>query len=80
MFFGNVNDGKLLFSTAFTQGVFHNFAVTLDFDQKLVNTSTCCAVPSCLTLLSIPDTLHTLTLITVLHKSSTLLALMPWQM
>lgn len=39
MFFGNVNDGKLLFSTAFTQGIFHNFAVTLDFNQKLVGLS-----------------------------------------
>ncbi|KAK3356567.1 hypothetical protein B0T25DRAFT_497215 [Lasiosphaeria hispida] len=31
--FGNLNDGQLLFSTAFTAGVFHNFALTLDFDQ-----------------------------------------------
>lgn len=34
MFFGNVNDGNLLFSTAFTEDVFHNFGVTLDFDEK----------------------------------------------
>ncbi|KAJ4393523.1 hypothetical protein N0V93_002735 [Gnomoniopsis smithogilvyi] len=34
MFFGNVNDGNLLFSTAFTEDVFHNFGVTLDFDQN----------------------------------------------
>lgn len=34
MFFGNVNDGKLLFSAPFTDDVFHNFAVTLDFDNK----------------------------------------------
>lgn len=34
MFFGNVNDGNLLFSTAFTENVFHNFGVTLDFDKK----------------------------------------------
>ncbi|KAK0621826.1 hypothetical protein B0T17DRAFT_493998 [Bombardia bombarda] len=32
--FGNVNDGggKVLFSTPFAAGAFHNFAVTLDFD------------------------------------------------
>ena len=30
--FGNVNDPQLLFSTPFKAGVFHNFAVTLDFD------------------------------------------------
>lgn len=34
MFFGNVNDGNLLFSTPFTEDVFHNFGVTLDFDKK----------------------------------------------
>ncbi|KAK4213780.1 hypothetical protein QBC37DRAFT_400305 [Rhypophila decipiens] len=32
--FGNVNDGQLLFSTAFTPGVFHNFALLLDFDAS----------------------------------------------
>lgn len=31
--FGNVNDGTVLFNTPFTPGVFHNFAVTLDFDK-----------------------------------------------
>lgn len=31
--FGNLNQGQLLFSTAFQAGVFHNFALTLDFDQ-----------------------------------------------
>ncbi|KAH6649442.1 hypothetical protein F5144DRAFT_588157 [Chaetomium tenue] len=31
--FGNVNQGDVLFSTPFTAGVFHNFALTLDFDQ-----------------------------------------------
>jgi hypothetical protein len=33
--FGNVNDNppKVLFSTPFTQGVFHNFALVLDFNQ-----------------------------------------------
>ncbi|KAK4243452.1 hypothetical protein C7999DRAFT_44743 [Corynascus novoguineensis] len=31
--FGNVNRGELLFSTPFAAGVFHNFAVTLDFNQ-----------------------------------------------
>jgi hypothetical protein len=30
--FGNSNDNLLLFSTPFTAGVFHNFALTLDFD------------------------------------------------
>lgn len=34
--FGNVNDGQLLFSTPFTDDVFHNFAVTLDFNAKYV--------------------------------------------
>jgi len=34
--FGNVNDGELLFSTPFTAGVFHNFALTLDFDALYV--------------------------------------------
>lgn len=32
--FGNVNDGKLLFNTTFQSGVFHNFALKLDFAQK----------------------------------------------
>ncbi|KAK1765884.1 hypothetical protein QBC33DRAFT_542795 [Phialemonium atrogriseum] len=31
--FGNVNSPQLLFSTPFTPGVFHNFAVTLDFNK-----------------------------------------------
>lgn len=33
--FGNVNENppKVLFSTPFTAGTFHNFAVTLDFDK-----------------------------------------------
>jgi hypothetical protein len=33
--FGNVNDNppKVLFSTPFAEGVFHNFAVTLDFNK-----------------------------------------------
>jgi hypothetical protein len=35
--FGNVNDGNLLFSTPFTEGVFHNFALTLDFDALYVS-------------------------------------------
>ncbi|KAK3991101.1 hypothetical protein QBC44DRAFT_341429 [Cladorrhinum sp. PSN332] len=30
--FGNVNQNQLLFSVPFTPGIFHNFAVTLDFD------------------------------------------------
>jgi glycosyl hydrolase family 131 len=30
--FGNVNDGNLLFSVPFRAGVFHNFAVLLDFN------------------------------------------------
>ncbi|KAK0620718.1 hypothetical protein B0T14DRAFT_457865 [Immersiella caudata] len=30
--FGNSNDNLLLFSAPFTPGVFHNFALTLDFD------------------------------------------------
>jgi hypothetical protein len=30
--FGNSNDNFLLFSAPFTPGVFHNFALTLDFD------------------------------------------------
>jgi len=30
--FGNVNAARLLFSAPFTAGVFHNFALTLDFD------------------------------------------------
>lgn len=33
-FFGNVNDGNLLFATPFTDGVFHNFAITMDFNKK----------------------------------------------
>ncbi|AEO64872.1 uncharacterized protein THITE_2142658 [Thermothielavioides terrestris NRRL 8126] len=32
--FGNVNQGQLLFSTPFVDGVFHNFALKLDFDQS----------------------------------------------
>jgi hypothetical protein len=31
--FGNLNQGQLLFSTPFTPNIFHNFALTLDFDQ-----------------------------------------------
>ncbi|KAK1757127.1 hypothetical protein QBC47DRAFT_342170 [Echria macrotheca] len=31
--FGNVNQGQVLFSTAFQDGVFHNFALTLDFEK-----------------------------------------------
>jgi hypothetical protein len=31
--FGNLNEGQLLFSTPFTPNIFHNFALTLDFDQ-----------------------------------------------
>ncbi|KAK4040411.1 hypothetical protein C8A01DRAFT_15698 [Parachaetomium inaequale] len=31
--FGNVNEGQLLFSAPFTPDIFHNFALTLDFDQ-----------------------------------------------
>lgn len=31
--FGNVNSPQLLFSTPFAPGVFHNFAVTLDFNK-----------------------------------------------
>ena len=31
--FSNVNQGQLLFSAPFTAGVFHNFAVTLDFNK-----------------------------------------------
>jgi hypothetical protein len=31
--FGNLNQGQLLFSTPFTANIFHNFALTLDFDQ-----------------------------------------------
>ncbi|CAI4213156.1 unnamed protein product [Parascedosporium putredinis] len=34
--FGNVNQGNLLFSTAFTAGVFHNFGVLLDFNALLL--------------------------------------------
>ena len=30
--FGNLNQGQLLFSTPFLPGVFHNFALLLDFD------------------------------------------------
>ena len=37
--FGNVNQGKVLFSTPFTADVFHNFALTLDFDQLFVPAS-----------------------------------------
>lgn len=32
--FGNLNDGQLLFNTTFENGVFHNFALQLDFVQK----------------------------------------------
>ena len=32
--FGNVNDGNLLFNTTFQAGVFHNFALKLDFNKK----------------------------------------------
>ncbi|KAM7185466.1 hypothetical protein V8F20_011788 [Naviculisporaceae sp. PSN 640] len=32
--FGNLNDGQLLFSTPFLPGVFHNFAILLDFDAS----------------------------------------------
>lgn len=31
--FGNVNQGKVLFSTQFEAGSFHNFALKLDFDK-----------------------------------------------
>lgn len=34
MLFSNVKDASLLFSTSFTEGTFHNFGVTLDFNQK----------------------------------------------
>jgi len=34
--FGNTNDNLLLFSAPFTAGVFHNFALTLDFDALCV--------------------------------------------
>ena len=34
--FGNTNQNQLLFSTPFTAGVFHNFALTLDFDALYV--------------------------------------------
>jgi hypothetical protein len=34
--FGNVNQGQLLFSTPFLDGVFHNFALTLDFNKLYV--------------------------------------------
>lgn len=37
--FGNVNQGDVLFSTPFNAGVFHNFALTLDFDQLFVPAS-----------------------------------------
>jgi hypothetical protein len=37
--FGNVNQGEVLFSTPFTPNVFHNFALTLDFDQLFVPAS-----------------------------------------
>lgn len=31
---GNVKDGEVLFSTPFSDDVYHNFALTLDFDDK----------------------------------------------
>ncbi len=31
--FGNLNQGKLLFSTPFTDAAFHNFALKLDFNK-----------------------------------------------
>lgn len=34
MLFSNVKNASLLFSTAFTPGVFHNFGVALDFTRK----------------------------------------------
>jgi hypothetical protein len=35
--FGNLNQGQLLFSTPFTPNIFHNFALTLDFDKLYVH-------------------------------------------
>lgn len=32
--FGNVKTSQILFNTAFTEGVFHNFGLTLDFNAK----------------------------------------------
>lgn len=32
--FGNVKTSQILFNTAFTEGVFHNFGLTLDFTKK----------------------------------------------
>lgn len=32
--FGNVKQSQQLFSTPFTEGVFHNFGLTLDFNAK----------------------------------------------
>lgn len=32
--FGNVKQSQILFNTAFTEGVFHNFGLTLDFDAN----------------------------------------------
>ncbi|KAK1828951.1 hypothetical protein QBC39DRAFT_142292 [Podospora conica] len=34
--FGNTNDGQLIFNTTFQNGVFHNFALQLDFAQNTV--------------------------------------------
>lgn len=34
MLFSNVKNASLLFSTKFTEGTFHNFGVTLDFNAK----------------------------------------------
>lgn len=34
MLFSNVKNASLLFNTKFTENVFHNFAVTLDFTKK----------------------------------------------
>ncbi|RKF73890.1 hypothetical protein GcC1_087027 [Golovinomyces cichoracearum] len=34
---GNVKDGEILFTTPFTEGEFHNFALTLDFDDNHIS-------------------------------------------
>ncbi|TQS35507.1 hypothetical protein Golomagni_04073 [Golovinomyces magnicellulatus] len=34
---GNVKDGEILFTTPFTEGDFHNFALTLDFDDNHIS-------------------------------------------
>jgi hypothetical protein len=52
--FGNLNQGQLLFSTPFTPNIFHNFALTLDFDKLYVHCppSTVHRPPSTFTLWS----------------------------